>query len=220
MHTLLFDIDGTLIHSAGAGCHAMRVAMRSLYGHQSYPDVPVHGRTDRGIVDDIFEHVGLNFADHGKPFSVHYWEHLPSSLTQTNGDVLPGVRPLLDHLASRSQFALGLLTGNARRAAEIKLNHFGLDKYFRFGGYGDDYACRNEVARQAVESARAFLRDQFDQQKVWVIGDTVHDINCARSIGAKVAVVNTGGATPEELAAAQPDAHLETLDLSRFLEIF
>lgn len=220
MYTLLFDIDGTLIHAQGAGSHAMKVAMISLFGNGDFPNVPVHGRTDRGIVDDIFQYSGLNFVDHGRPFSERYWEHLPDSLHQSRGSVLPGVRELLETLAQQPEFALGLLTGNARRAAEIKLAHFQLNQYFSFGGFGDTHACRNEVARLAVEDAEKYLGEDFDSRKVWVIGDTVNDITCARSIGAKAIVVNTGGGTPEELAAADPDAHFDTLETEAFLRLF
>ncbi len=221
MHTLLFDIDGTLIRTKGAGFNAMRIALSQMFGIREIPDIEVHGRTDRGIVAEIFEHISLDFEEHVDEFSSLYWRNLPSTLEQTEGWVLPGVIELLTRLSSVPGFALGILTGNALRAAEIKLQHFELDNFFHFGGYGDDHACRNEVARLALDSARDFLGDEFEAQKLWVIGDTVNDIRCARSIGSKVIAVETGGADSQELRTADPDAQFTDLgDGDSFVRLF
>lgn len=221
MVTLLFDIDGTLIQSGGAGFHAMKIALSQMFGNDDIPEVEVHGRTDRGILGDIFEHRQLDYHQHGAEFSRQYWRNLPGSLKQTRGQVLPGVVALLERLQGDSNFSLGLLTGNARRAAEIKLTHFKLDRFFQFGGFGDDHACRNEVARQAMNSARDYLNDQFDPDQVWVIGDTVNDIRCARAIGSRVITVETGGADVSTLKEHRPDAHLKDLsDSNAFIELF
>ncbi len=208
MHTLLFDIDGTLIRSGGAGFDAMRIAMSQMFEINEIPEVEVHGRTDRGIVGEIFEKASLDYDQHGVEFSQRYWQHLPQTLAASDGEVLPGVVELLADLRTIPTFALGLLTGNAKRAAEIKLTHFGLDSFFDFGGFGDDFACRNEVAQSVLEAARSHLGHRFDPHNVWVIGDTIHDIRCARSIGSKVITVETGGATPEQLKTAEPDCAL------------
>ena len=221
MHTLLFDIDGTLIRSGGAGFRAMRIAMSQLFGIDEIPVLEVHGRTDRGILNDLFDHASLDFDVHGEEFNRVYWQHLPDSLRATDGWILPGVVELLSTLASEPEFALGILTGNARRAADIKLDHFELSPFFEFGGHGDDHACRNDVAALAHAAAAEHLGSHFDPNKVWVIGDTVNDITCARSIGSRAIAVETGGTKPADLRAAEPDAQFETLaDCQQFLAIF
>jgi phosphoglycolate phosphatase-like HAD superfamily hydrolase len=220
MHTILFDIDGTLIQTKGAGFVAMRIALSELFGVVEIPDVPVHGRTDRGIVEDIFDHASLDYPQHYDSFSSLYWSYLPEALRKTPGTVLPGVVDLLAELNQTEGFSLGILTGNAQRAAEIKLQHFGLESFFDFGGYGDDHACRNEVARLAWDSAQEFLGDRFDPANVWVVGDTVNDIRCARAIDSRVAAVETGGSSRAELIAAQPDAQFSQLDRDAFMNLF
>ncbi len=220
MHTLLFDIDGTLISTGGAGFKAIRLAMNTLFGIAEIPTVDVSGRTDCAILRDLFDLLQLEFDQHIGPFSELYWKHLPNSLAQTEGRLLPGVRELLSHLDAHPDISVGILTGNSRRAADIKLRHFDLQAYFRFGGFGDHHACRNGVAQLAWESAREFLGQRFDPEKVWVIGDTIHDIRCARSIGAYAVAVETGGSPLGELQAACPDAQFESLLDGSFLTLF
>ena len=119
---------------------------------------------------------------------------------------------LLDTLQQRDDVALGILTGNARQPADIKLVHFGLDHYFDFGGYGDDFPDRNDVAAETATAAQKALGDRFDVSKAWVIGDTVNDIRCARSIGAKVLTVETGGDCRAALEKSAPDFLLKDLN--------
>lgn len=126
-------------------------------------------------------------------------------------NVLPGVFPLLERLNSHPEVALGILTGNAREPARIKLEHFELSEYFLFGGYGDDHSDRNNVAAEAAKGARDYLGQRFVAEQTWVIGDTINDIRCARAIGAKVLTVATGGNSSEQLVAARPDIHVEDL---------
>ena len=218
MVTILFDIDGTLIQTAGAGLTAIHQAMRSLFEVDQTPQVTVHGRTDHGILSDIFAFHDKDYVEHREEFNQAYWERLPRTLRETSGSVLPGVKTLLDHLEQRDDVAMGLLTGNAHQAAMLKLQHFGLERYFSFGGYGDLHADRNEVARLAVNEAARFNGDRFRPDQVWVIGDTVNDIVCARAVNAQVVAVQTGGADPQALAQAQPDVLMRDLaNLDEFL---
>lgn len=205
MWTLLFDIDGTLIRTHGAGMGAMGQAIIEHYGHEDIPEVRVHGCTDKGITTELFTKLDIDLdADHSGFFDT-YCDLLKSALETKGGEVLPGVLEALQQLNSHPNVALGILTGNGKRAAEIKLDHFGLREYFLFGGYGDDHSDRNDVAAQASDAAAAFLDDRFESEKVWVIGDTVNDIRCARSIGAKIFAVETGGDSREILAEKSPD---------------
>ena len=205
MLTLLFDIDGTMIRAGGAGLMAMRQAMSELHGIEEMPSVTVHGRTDHGIVSDIYRDLPIDVEAAREAFTDRYCELLIEMLPKCDGHVLPNVVELLDFLVQRDDVSLGLLTGNANRASDAKLKHFKLDHYFRFGGFGDRHSQRNDVAALATQAAADHLQDRFRSDNVWVIGDTVNDITCARSVGARVIAVETGGGQWEDLAAAQPD---------------
>lgn len=191
---------------------AISQAFDHLFGASELPKLKVHGRTDVGILSDVFAFHDANYIAHREEFNQAYWQRLPAMLHEVDGNSLPGAKTLVQQLSQHRECQLGILTGNAKRAAEIKLDHFDLAKYFKFGGYGDDFACRNEVARLAHESAQQHLGEAFSQEHVWVIGDTVNDIVCARSINAKVLAVETGGANRADLEAAEPDAIMETLE--------
>ena len=211
MHVCLFDIDGTLIHTRGAGMAALREGLRVAFGVADPTDqVAVHGRTDRGITRDLFLHHGIDdVAEHWERFREAYLGVLPASLAARPGMVLPGIVSLLDTLAARDDVAIGLLTGNTREGACIKLAHYGLDQYFDFGGFGDNHLERNDVAREALDAVNSRFNGAIDLERLWVIGDTPTDISCGRAIGARVIAVATGNHTHAELAAAGPD-HLAT----------
>ena len=197
--TILFDIDGTLIRSGGAGMIAIRQVMGEMFGLQNVTKVPVHGRTDKGILGDIFAAVSLDYDEQQSEFTKRYSSLLAQTLAGCDGVILPGVKSLLDELQQLPNVSLGILTGNGQLAAQAKLTHFQLEQYFSFGGYGDDHANRDEIAKLANRSAEQFLKNAYDPSQVWVVGDTVHDITCARSIGARVVAVETGGAGRQEL---------------------
>ncbi len=192
---------------------AMEKTVHQLYGIENVPDVPVHGRTDQSILQELFGAIEVKHDGSFEQFNQQYCSNLPDALRERNGRLLPGVRQVLDQLADLKHVALGLLTGNLQRAAEIKLQHVGIDHYFSFGGYGDHHADRNDVASTAIKEAREAIGDRFSAEHVWVIGDTPNDIRCARHISAKVLAVETGGGSTELLAAATPD--LQISDLTR-----
>ena len=207
MHICLFDIDGTLIHTRGAGTAALREALQTEFGVDDPTDqVPIHGRTDRGITRDLFRFHGIDdLPEHWERFREAYLRVLPGSLAARAGTVLPGIVSLLDLLAARDDVAIGLLTGNTREGARIKLAHFGLDQYFDFGGFGDNHLERDDVARDALATAQARLSAPVGLDRVWVIGDTPTDVSCGRAIAARTIAVATGNHTWDELAAASPD---------------
>lgn len=207
MHICLFDIDGTLIHTQGAGKAALFAALRTAFDIAEPADrVEIHGRTDRGITRDLFQHHGIDDSpEHWERFREAYLEHLPEMLSRRRGVILPGIVPLLEQLRDREDIAVGLLTGNTRRGATVKLRHFGLDRYFAFGGFGDDHIDRADVAREALAVVTERFGGDVDLNRIWVIGDTPGDVRCGRAIGAKVIAVATGDTSAEELKATKPD---------------
>lgn len=207
MHVCLFDIDGTLIHTGGAGKAALFEALRTGFDiPEPSRQVEIHGRTDRGITRDLFLAHGIDDrAEHWQRFRSEYLRHLPEQMSLRTGGVLPGILTLLERLQARTDVVLGLLTGNTRAGASLKLKHFELERYFDFGGFGDEHLDRIDVAREALAAAQQRARDPIDVNRVWVIGDTPGDVRCGRAIGAKVIAVATGDSTHDELRVTNPD---------------
>lgn len=207
---LLWDIDGTLVTSGGAGMRALRVALHAVFGIDGrLDDIDFAGRTDRWIIRQIFGKFGVPAT--GENFVRYvdgYVTALPAQLADRGVQVLPGVRTLLDDAVARGDLALGLLTGNLRRGAETKLGYHGLWHYFAFGAFADDSENRNELGPHALRRARAHHGFDFAIERVWVIGDTPHDVACGHAIGARTLAVATGRYAPEELRAENPDAVL------------
>ncbi|MDG2308043.1 MAG: haloacid dehalogenase-like hydrolase [Candidatus Binatia bacterium] len=218
-HLLLFDIDGTLIHADGAGRVALSRALSSEFDILD-PRIVVGfaGRTDRAIATEALSSHGLEASEErfGR-YLAAYLTHLPGTLVERSGRILPGARELLDALTTRDDVTLGILTGNFEGAANLKLEHFGLAEFFAGGGFGDHHHDRNDVARAAQS---AFPEHAGADVTVWVIGDTPNDVRCARAIGARAVAVAAGFATHEELAAEEPDHLLADLcDVSDFLAL-
>jgi phosphoglycolate phosphatase-like HAD superfamily hydrolase len=213
MNIFLFDIDGTLISSGGAGKAALEAALASEFGlWELVGRVEFSGRTDRAIIRDLFIMHGIEETpEHLRRVVSSYLSHLPACLKQCTGKVLPGIAALLETLRECDRSVVGLLTGNIRAGAEAKLGHFNLFHHFAFGGFGDHHFCRNDVARDALAEVHRHMNGSFDPNRVWVIGDTPLDIRCARCIGARVAAVATGWHSLEELAAEKPDILLTDL---------
>ncbi len=221
MHTFLFDIDGTLIHSGGAGRDALEVALQTAFNRRGADCVELSGCTDRGIASQLFAYHAIEPTEENwERFRRAYLEALPERLAARIGRVLPGVDALLDQLAARDDVAVGLLTGNIREGARLKLAHYRLDHHFRFGGFGDQHPNRDDVAREAWAAACRHLGCEPKSSKLWVIGDTPHDVRCGRAIGARVVAVATGTFTRDELAQHRPDVLVEDLSQWRpeFLE--
>jgi phosphoglycolate phosphatase-like HAD superfamily hydrolase len=219
INVFLFDIDGTLLSSGGAGKAALEEGLADEFGiSDTMEKLILSGRTDRAIVADLLVLSGLEDThEHRQRLLTAYLRKLPGCLHRSRGKVLPGVTELLDQVSQRERTLVGLLTGNIHAGARIKLGHFNLWERFAFGGYGDEHLDRDDVARVAFTKAREHIKDNVDPQRVWVIGDTPHDIRCARAIGAKAVAVMTGWHSREELAACAPDVLLEDLRDAREL---
>jgi phosphoglycolate phosphatase len=203
-HLILFDIDGTLVLTGGAGLRAMNRACEDVVGHRKALDgIPVAGRTDWSILEDVMRLHGMTldrkvFDDLRARYVSHLRDEIEHQGTGTKA-VMPGIRELLDALQQRSDVALGLLTGNFIDGARIKLEHFDLWGYFKCGAFGDDSADRNALVPVAIERARDCGIAEFAPADVIVVGDTPHDIACALAVGATPVGVATGSYSVDRL---------------------
>ena len=208
MTILMFDIDGTLSLSQGAGSQAMTRTFKQLWGiENALKGMNFAGRSDSWIVPTALSNQGRDCsADDLARFVDHYVPHLRDALPERNSRLCPGVLPLLEALA-RENVTLGLGTGNFRRAAEAKLAPLGIWNHFVDGGFGDDHPDRTELLAAGLERLR---QHSTEGAKAVVIGDTSHDIEAGHAIGAKVVAVRTGYSQPGDL----DDADVTLDDLS------
>ncbi len=209
----LFDIDGTLLSSGGAGGHTMGVAFEAVFGvKDAFHGVEFTGRSDLAIIQDALRLAGLDNGDVPalvRRFKRAYYRRLPSSMVDFKGRVLPGVVPLLRQLNAAAGATVSLGTGNFRSSAQIKLRHFGILDHFSHGGFGDRTTIRAGIIEQGIRAAN---RAVGKHGTVFVIGDTIHDIAAAKANGAVAVAVATGLPPRDELAAAEPDILLDTLE--------
>jgi phosphoglycolate phosphatase-like HAD superfamily hydrolase len=204
---LLWDIDGTIIASGGAGEASLRLAVRDIFGTEDdLRDIEIAGRTDSLIARQLLKKYGRAETPESIGGIIEcYLGYLPKLLAERAGRLLPGVTDALSALATRDDVVLALLTGNVAAGAEKKLSHYGVWHFFGFGAYADDHFDRNELGPVALRRARELGHD-FSAQDVWVIGDTPHDIACARAFGGKALGVATGGYAVDALEKCKPDA--------------
>ena len=210
---LLWDIDGTLVTSAGAGIRALGPPLRELFSvTPSLDTIDFAGRTDRNIFRQIFIRHGIpDTEENFFRYLDGYLARLPAELNHPGATVLPGVPDLLRAAAARPDLTQALLTGNVRRAARVKLAHHGIWDFFPFGAFADDSEHRNDLGPHAIRRAREHTGVDFPPERVWIIGDTPHDIACGRAIGAKTLAVATGSHSVEALSTHAPKAVLADL---------
>ena len=214
---VLFDIDGTLVSSRGGiGRMAISRVMTDLHG--SAVEVTTEecaGKPDPQIVRGVLTRLGYGPADVLRllPEVVsRYLDRLEETYSEQAGAYChEGALELVDLLAARQDVTLGLLTGNIERGARIKLEPFGLNPRFPFGAYGSDRENRLELGPIAVERARQHTGKEFRGKDIVVIGDTVHDVRCARPVGGTAVAVATGPVSRHVLAAEGPDFLCDSL---------
>lgn len=222
---VLFDIDGTLVLTGGSGLRAMNRACAELVGHpEALAAIPTAGRTDRAILADVVRTIERELDDELLAVLRDRYVAMLAEEIQHRGTgvkaVLPGVRELLDALERRDDVFLGLVTGNFEAGARIKLEHFDLWRYFRCGAFADDAADRNALVPFAVERAARCGGVHEKPAHVLVVGDTPHDIACARAVQAMGVGVATGGFTERELRDSGADVVFADLsDLPAFLRV-
>jgi phosphoglycolate phosphatase-like HAD superfamily hydrolase len=218
---MLFDIDGTLVHSHRIGTHSILDAINEVLGLQlNMGTYSLAGRTDAAIFRDLLAMAGAdaNRVD-SQAVMESYLRLLEERLHARPAVPFPGVQMLLERLAEVEQIRLGLVTGNLERGAEIKLRSARLDGYFEVGAYGSDHEDRNELPPLAIRRAESRFSTAYERRNVIVIGDTPKDVECARSAGVQVLAVATGPYSSVELRSLNPDCVLEDLsDISAALE--
>src|SRR5881275_3580935 len=210
---LLFDIDGTLIHSGGAGVEALKRGLTERFGiKDDLNDIEIAGMTDSGIVISILKkHQIPTTADNIAAFLDSYVHFLSLELPRRKGKLLPGVLELLQRLKSRPHVVLALLTGNVSRGARLKLEHYGVWHFFEFGAFADDHRDRNELGRFARARAKEKHGREFASYEIDVIGDTPRDIACGKALGARTVAVATGRWSRDELEKYEPDFLIDDL---------
>jgi phosphoglycolate phosphatase-like HAD superfamily hydrolase len=220
---VLFDIDGTLIWTGGAGSRAMTRAFREWCGiDDCLAGIPVPGRTDTIILSDVLARHGL--AADAESVAVLFATYFRCLSEELSGlapgfGPLPGVVALLNALAMEPSITVALLTGNHSRGARLKLERFGLHTYFVLGAFGEDAADRNDLVPVALDRAREFGLPQVAPRDVVVVGDTPLDVACGHAHGSRTVAVATGGFPVEELRRAGADLAVETLeDTGRLVE--
>lgn len=222
---MLFDVDGTLIMTGGAGGRAVARACASMFPPEldgdRFEGVPLAGRTDRWIFAEYARRHGVEIDGAGLArLREAYLQHLIREIQEEGSGrrVLPGVRTLLERLSGRDEVCLGLLTGNVADGARIKLEHFDLWRYFVAGGFGDSALDRTTVFHAALAAVAATSGVSFDPEDVVVVGDTPLDVAVAVETGAWSVAVATGTYSAEALWDAGADEVLEDLgDLSAAL---
>ncbi len=212
---VLFDIDGTLLVTGGAGAAAWQRAFEELHGVEA--DIDEHtdaGMTDPEIAAIVFREVlgrEGSQAERSRAIAA-YLHHLPDTVAESSGyRVMPGVDALLPALVERGML-LGLVTGNVEAAAHVKLARGDLNRFFGFGGYGSDSADRTEVTRAALLRGALVSGSTIAGGACLAVGDTPRDVAAGHGAGIEVVGVATGSYSVEQLRAAGADYPLETLE--------
>lgn len=214
IRAVLFDIDGTLLVTGGAGGVAWQRAFEELHGVEA--DIAEHtdaGMTDPEIVAIIFrEVIGREGTQEERAKAVgSYLAHLPDAVAESSGyRVMPGIEALLPQLIDQGVL-LGLVTGNIEAAAHVKLARAGLNRFFGFGGYGSDSADRTEVTKAALRRGELVSGGSLAEGACIAVGDTPRDVDAGHGAGIRVAAVGTGSYSVANLRSAGADWALESV---------
>ncbi len=219
---LLFDIDGTLLRTKGAGRHATREAMLEVFGTASRIDThDFGGKPDWQTLIELLSDYGYDEARVGEympAFEDAMSRHLTEAVKTRPAHTLPGAMEAILAVRQRNELIPAIVTGNTGKSAAVKLHAAGYDPdWFVTGAYGSESVDRNALPPMALQRATAICNCELSPQRTFVIGDTLMDIRSAREMGAVAVAVTTGFTTREVLAAAEPDYLLD--DLRELLEL-
>jgi phosphoglycolate phosphatase len=212
---VLFDIDGTLVDTGGAGRAGLEASFRAVFGVEEVEAATARvrfgGMTDPRIIADIAHYAGVPAASVEARYADLQAAYLAAlarelAVPSARRRVLPGVAPLLASLARRGDVVLGLVTGNIEEGARVKLDAFGLNHYFSDGGFSSDHPERGEIARIAHQKLSRRAGFLFPPESVFIVGDTELDVACAHANGFRSIAVATGSTPYEHLQEARPDA--------------
>lgn len=225
MKLYLWDIDGTLVLYRGAGRRAAEQSFQSVFKINDVAErtrgVDFAGATDGRIMREMANTCNINneqFDANLVELKSTYLRMLRTEISQFDDDpTLPGVLDLLHRQASTPNIRLGLLTGNYENGARIKLGPIGLNRYFSVGGFGDDHEERRIVAKVARDRSCEFHKIELPPSDVIVVGDTIHDVDCARANGFRSIAVCTGRFDAQTLTNAGADLVIE--DLTRWSDL-
>jgi phosphoglycolate phosphatase len=210
--TVLFDIDGTLLVTGGAGAVAWQRAFLELYDVEANIGEHTHaGMTDPEIAEIVFrEVIGRDGSEEERAAAIGvYLSHLADAVKESSGyRVMPGIEALLPQLVERGVL-LGLVTGNIEAAAHIKLSRGDLNRFFAFGGYGSDSRDRTELTKRGLERAATVSGSPLDPATAIAVGDTPRDVKAGHGAGIRVCGVATGAYSVEELSEAGADWAIE-----------
>jgi phosphoglycolate phosphatase-like HAD superfamily hydrolase len=212
---ILFDIDGTLLVTGGAGAIAWQRAFEELYGVDANIDEHTRaGMTDPEITEIVFrEVVGRDGSAAERAEAIaRYLSHLQAAVEESEGyRVMPGIEQLLPRLTDEGVL-LGIVTGNIESAAQIKLAHGDLNRYFAFGGYGSDSRDRTELTKRALERGEEVSGGKLDRARAIAVGDTPRDVSAGHGAGIRVIGVATGNYSVAELSDSGADWAIESVE--------
>ena len=218
MRLILFDIDGTLIDSGGAGVRSLDLAFREMFSiDKGFDGISMAGKTDTQIIKEGLTKHGLSANGNIEKIIIGYLKHLQREINNNKKHVKPGIHDLLMQLKRKNHSGLGLLTGNLEQGARIKLEPFGLNEYFPSGAFGSDDEDRNNLLPFAVNRFEVLLQRKIEIDSCVVVGDTPRDVECAHIYGALCIGVATGPYSLDALIDAGAGYVFE--DLSDFQAI-
>ncbi len=206
MRLILFDIDGTLIDSGGAGIRSLNLALMELFSiNNAFEGISMAGKTDTMIIKEGLKKHGI-LTDRIIDLVINtYLKHLRREILNDKKHVKPGMYEIVQKLKYMNDISIGLLTGNLEKGARIKLEPFNLNQYFPAGAFGSDDEDRNNLLPIAVRRFEEMLQISIDIRDCIIVGDTPRDVECAHIYGAKCFGVATGPYTVDDLIKAQAD---------------
>jgi len=224
MKAVLFDIDGTILNCNSAGKAALVKATLDIFGTIGKMDrIDFQGKTDPLILKESLSIMGFSDKDITQKSDLlkeKYFNYLEENIKTYKVEIYPGIKEILHSLSERDDLILGLLTGNFTESAHIKLSSHDLNKYFKFGVFGDDAHIRNHLPEVAQKRMRELFKLDIDFKDTIIIGDTIYDVRCAKYSGAVSIAVGTGWSTREILENEKPDFYFDDLgDVNEFIKV-
>ena len=218
MYLMLFDIDGTLIDSGGAGSRSLNLSFKELFSiMNAFYGISMAGKTDTEIIKEAMLRHGIAMDGNLNVVIYTYLKHLRREINNERRHLKPGIYELLEKLSTTKDVHLGLLTGNIEPGARIKLDPFNLNKYFPTGAFGSDDEDRNKLLPIALKRFEERCRRKIRVNECLIVGDTPRDVQCAKTYEARSLGVATGPYSIDELRAAGADYAVKDLSSCEFL---